>query len=298
MPVEKRSATASRFALTLDGVQTGFLQSVDGGGITAEVINESAGASYFVKKHIGQPKYEAFMADIDFSMESAIYDWISSAWAGNYKRINGSISTLDIKFDVIGEQEFFNALITETTIPACEALSKKPAFINVKFAPEYTGLKKGGDKVSITGSEKQKQWIPANFRLKIDGLDCTKVSKVDSFTVKQTIVSDEIGDARDYLKEPGKIEFPNLKITLPEVAVTSWFDWFDDFVVKGNNGDDKEKNGSLTFLAPNLKDELAAINFFNLGIFKLAVDKAEANSDKIKLVTAELYCERMEFQYG
>jgi hypothetical protein len=35
-------------------------------------------------------------------------------------------------------------------------------------------------------------------------------------------------------------------------------------------------------------------NFFNLGIFKLAPEKQEANSDQIRRVVAELYCERME----
>lgn len=299
MPVEKRSATAGRFALSLDGVQTGFLKSVDGGGITADVINESSGTSYFVKKHIGIPQYEAFTIEVDFSMELSLYDWISKTWTGNYQRKNGSIITADFDAKSIGEQVFFNALLTETTIPACDALSRTPTYISLKFAPEYTRLQKGSGKVSSSpGKETQKKWSPANFRLEIDGLDCTKVSKVDSFTVKQTVVSDEIGEARDYLKEPGNIEFPNLKISLPELAVMSWFDWFDDFVVKGNNSEDKEKNGTLTFLAPNLKDELLTIKFFNLGIFRLAGDKTEANSDKIKLVTAELYCERMEFHLG
>ena len=59
-------------------------------------------------------------------------------------------------------------------------------------------------------SPAQKQFLPSNFRLEIDGLDCTKVSKIDSFTVKQPIQTDDIGDKRDYKKEPGKLEFPNL----------------------------------------------------------------------------------------
>ena len=159
-------------------------------------------------------------------------------------------------------------------------------------------MKKGGGKVASAGKGGQKQWSPANFKLQIDGLDCSKVSKVDSFTVKQTAQTDDIGDARDYLKQPGKLEFPNLTITLPEAGAQTWQAWFDDFVIKGNNTDAQEKNGSLVFFAPNNKDLLATINFFNLGIYALGSDKAEANADQIKWVKAELYCERMEFQFG
>jgi hypothetical protein len=47
-----------------------------------------------------------------------------------------------------------------------------------------------------------------------------------------------------------------------------------------------------------MADELLRIDLFNLGIFKIGNDKAEANSDRITTVTAHLYCERMELHAG
>ena len=38
-----RSYVSGNYFLALDGVKCGFVKSVDGGGITAEVINEPAG---------------------------------------------------------------------------------------------------------------------------------------------------------------------------------------------------------------------------------------------------------------
>ena len=67
-------------------------------------------------------------------------------------------------------------------------------------------------------------------------------------------------------------------------------DWFEDFVIKGNNGDDREKKGKLTLLAANLRDELAPIDFFNLGIFSLGPESGATGN-----LIAEVYCERMEF---
>ncbi len=294
-----RSYVSGNFFFQMDGVKCGFVKSVDGGTITAEVINEPAGPQYYVKKHIGTPKYEDFTMQIGFSMSKAIYDWIAASWAMNYQRKNGAIVACDYKLDAKSQREFFNALITETGIPACDGASKEPAYLTLKLAPEYTRNTKASGKASGEyGKNEQKLWLPQNFRLSIDGLDCTKVAKVDAFTVKQTAVTDDIGDARDYLKEPGKLEFPNLKITMSEVASQTWWDWHENFVIKGNNDEGQEKGGTLEFLSPNRQDTLLTVKFFNLGIFKMGSDKMDANADAIKRCSAELYCERMEFQYG
>jgi hypothetical protein len=144
----------------------------------------------------------------------------------------------------------------------------------------------------------QKLLLPSNFKVTIDGLDCTRIRTVNSFTVKQSVASDDIGDARDYLHEPGKLDFPNLEITLPEASAKTWFDWFDDFAIKGNNDESKEKTGSIAFLSPNLAEELMRIDLFNLGIFKIENNRMEAQSDQVATVTAHLYCERMALHVG
>jgi phage tail-like protein len=296
---ELRSYVAGNFFFQMDGVKCGFIKSMDGGAITAEVINEPSGPSYFVKKHIGTPKYEDFTMQIGFSMSKAVYDWIAASWQMNYQRKNGAVIACDYKLDAKSQREFFNALITETGIPACDGASKEPAYLTLKYAPEYTRYTKASGKASGEfGKNEQKLFLPQNFRLTIDGLDCTKVAKVDAFTVKQTAVTDDIGDSRDYLKEPGKLEFPNLKITMSEVAAQTWYDWHEDFVIKGNNDEGREKNGVLEFLSPNRQDVIFTVKFFNLGIFKISTDKSEANADAIKRVSGELYCERMEVQTG
>jgi hypothetical protein len=118
-----------------------------------------------------------------------------------------------------------------------------------------------------------------------------------TFTVKQTILFEEIGESREMVKAPAQVEFPNLRITLSEAGAQTWLDWHDDFVVKGNRDESQERDGRLVFLAPNMKDELAAVKLYNLGIFRIASDKSEATKDQIKRVTADLYCERMELEF-
>jgi tail tube protein gp19 len=297
--VDARSYVAGTFQLKLDGVESGFVKSVDGGAITAEVINEAVGPTPYVKKHIGPPRYEDFTIEIGLWMARAVYEWIQASLKMNYQRKNGSIVAYDYNLDARSEREFFNALITEIGFPKMDGASKDQCYMTVKFSPEFTRMKKATGKATLPPVRaSQEMWLPSNFRLEIDGLDCTKVSTIDSFTVKQTAVSDGIGDGRDYLKEPGRIEFPNLTISLAETAAQTWMDWFEDFVMKGNNGEKNEKTGALVFLSPNRQTELGRVNFFNLGIFKVGAAKSDANDEQIRRVTAHLYCERMEFQIG
>ncbi len=131
-----RSFPSTNCFLTLDADQCGFPKSVDGGAITAEVINEPSGPDYFVKKHIGQPKYQEFQVQVGFDMSRKVGEWIARFWSNTQSRTNGSFMTLDDKLQPVFERQFYQALITETTIPALDAASKEPAYLTVKFAPE------------------------------------------------------------------------------------------------------------------------------------------------------------------
>ncbi len=105
----ERSYVSGNYFLTIDGAKAGFLKSVDGGGVTAEVINEPAGKSYFVKKHIGQPKYEDFTIQVGFSMSKVFYSWIQQSWSMSYQRMDGSIIALDYQLNPVSEREFKQA---------------------------------------------------------------------------------------------------------------------------------------------------------------------------------------------
>jgi hypothetical protein len=296
-----RSYASENTALMLDGVNCGFVRSVDGGAISAEVVHEPAGPNYFVKKHIGQPKYGEFAVQVGFGMAKPLYDWIQQSWGMKYQRKNGSVVAMDYQLQARSERQFFNALITETTVPAMDGASKEPAYLTLKFAPEYTRVMKPDGKTgsdAAAKTEQQKTFLPCNFQLEIDGLDCSKVHRVESFTVRQTAVAGAIGDQRDYAKEPGKLEFPNVRITIAETLAQPFLDWHESFVIKGDNDETKEKNGSLTLLTPNRQTALARIKFFNMGIFFVQPEKSDANADTIKRLTVEMYVERMEFEYA
>jgi hypothetical protein len=138
---------------------------------------------------------------------------------------------------------------------------------------------------------KQKKWLTSNFRLRLGDLPCGRVSKIDSFTIKQGITQDHFDSQRiSTKKEPTGLEISNLKVTFSASDVKPWATFFDDSVSKRQHA---ELSGAIEFLDPSLKEVLGSVDLFQVGISSLAEDKGEANKDSIKRATAELYVERM-----
>jgi len=306
MPItaDKRGYVAGKYGIELDGIAAGWISSVEGGHATSDVVVEKLGPDHIHKKHLAGVKYEDISVQCGTGMSKGFYEWIKASFDHNYARKNGAIIAADYNYKEHSRLTFYNGLITEVGFPALDAASKDAAKMTIKFSPEYTRETTTTGGPSIAGkypiqANVQKKWLPANFRLKIDGLDdpCARVTKIEALVVKQKVIENAVGEMRDFEKEPASVEIPNLVITFAESHSKPFYDWHEDFVIKGNNGEDKEKGGTLEFLTPNLQETLFTITFQHLGIFKLTPDKVESGSEAIRRVKAEMYCEDMKFDY-
>ena len=126
------------------------------------------------------------------------------------------------------------------------------------------------------------------------------VAHAKSFTVSaakcQTRRSPDGGAA---VARPGPTSSgPTIVVTLSESHAEDWYLWHEDFVIRGNDGDDKEKGGTLELLSANLQETLFTITFKHMGIFKLEPERVETHSESIHRVTAHLYVEDMQFDVG
>jgi hypothetical protein len=275
--------------LHIDGMMCGLVKSPEGGGGFADVIEEPP-LRRLVKKHVSQPRWEDLELQVDLSQSDRVYNWIAASWRGEVQARTVLITTVDSERNVIRRREFSSALITETTVPALDGASKDAGFLTLKLAPGAARTLPSGGTFSLPAVVRR--WLRSAFRLDLPGLDCTRVTKIDSFTVKQTFTSAN-GDVR----EPGPLSFPNLTVTLSERSAETWQSWFNNFVLEGNNADTQEKRGSLTLLTPDLEQALATIDLFNVGIFRLAPEPEREGDDlATRRVVAGLYCERMDFR--
>ncbi len=114
---------------------------------------------------------------------------------------------------------------------------------------------------------------------------------MDAFTVKMK-AAEEVGEERVPTKGV-VIDFPDLRVTLPESGAATWRAWHEEFVINGLCDDTHEKSGALVLLDPSLKKELGRVELEGLGIYRLASERSEASKDVVARVAAELYCERM-----
>lgn len=290
----QRSFAGGKYALDLDGTAVGLVNPAEGGAGVGDVVVSGAG------KNIGSIKYEEMMVGAGASMDTAFYQWIKDSWAGNLKTKSGALATLDFDNKVQSQRNFKNARLTETTFPAFDAASKDNALLTVKFLPESTSLAQGGGAPygGKLDASKSKQWLPSFFRLTVDKLDATKVNRIEPFSVKHKVAGDTLGGEKGVANTPAGTEFSNLKIVMSADSAQTWYAWHDDFVTKGNNGADQEKVGKLVFLSANQQTELGFVQFFNMGIIRVAPMPAAAGTDAIARVVAEVYVERMEFQFG
>ena len=301
MPIttDTRAFGSGKFALELDGKDAGWLASAEGGYATADIFEEKLGPDHVVRKHIGAPKYEDLTIECGAGMSGAFYDWIRSTLAGTWARKDGALVAVDYNLKQQSRLTFTQALIREVAFPALDAASKDAARLTVKIAPELTRYQRpSADGAKAAVDVKQKKWSQANFRLKLDGLSFPGVSKIAPIVVTTAIVENAVGELREYQKEPAHAEYSDLVVTLAERDAQGFVDWHEDFVIKGNNGPDREKSGTLELLGPDLKEVLFTLSFSGLGIYRLAPEKVEAGTDAIRRLTASMYCEQMSLTVG
>jgi len=290
-----RVVSTGRIGLELDKQSAGFVSFAVGGNATGDVVTEKIGADHIARKHLAGVKYEDITINAGTGMSKAFYDWVAATPAFKFFRHSGAIVATDVNFKIRTRVEFSNALITEIGMPALDAASKDAAKMTIKFAPEFTRRVKAGGTLKGSFSAVQQKWNVSNFKLNIDGVDTKFVSKIDALVIKAKVVENPTGELRDYEKDVASLEIPNLKLTLAESHADDFFKWHEDFVIKGNNGSEAEKKGSLSYLAHDLKTELFRLDFTGLGIFALDPDPYTAQADNLRRVTAQIYCESITF---
>ncbi len=287
-----RSYTAGKYALEIGGAAAGWVHAVEGGHATSDVVEEP-GTLYYTKKHLANVKYRAITLEVGLPMSEPIFDWIKASVEGNYQRKNGAIVAVDYQGRITSVREFFNALVSEVEFPAVDAASKDPARVRITLQPEFTRLSadRKGTKLQIPFC-KSPLLLSSNFRLAIDGIDAMKASGIAPLSIKIVLTESPVGEERDYERVATRISFPNVLVTMPQSGLQSFNQWFEDFVIQGNNSDESERAGSLEYLTPNLSQSPFRLGFQNMGIFEIEPE-SPSQSESIPMSVVKMYIERM-----
>src|SRR5690349_19170443 len=98
MPQEKsrteRAYAAAHFGLELGSgsdKDVGLVRSIEGGGVSAEVMTYQFGENYDVWRQLGKPKYEDIKVQVGMAASEGFYTWMSEFFSGKGTRKSGAI---------------------------------------------------------------------------------------------------------------------------------------------------------------------------------------------------------------
>ena len=280
--------------LLLEGAAAGPLRSVEGGDATAEVVSQAPGADGIVHKQPGSFGYTDVVLELGETPSSAVLKWVKTMLDRKAARHSGAIVSVDATGSKATKRELHEALITEVRVPELDASDKGTVYLTLALAVERTGFAAGDPAVASGAKASASKGLHGNtFRLSIAGLEtaCTRVTKIEALSIKQKVSADAIGARREATREPDRLEVSNLVVTLGDAYAQPFYEWAEDFLVKGNVSG--EKTGKLELLAPNLKDVLLTLTFQGLGVFQVRPLKAVSGGDGPRRTQVSMYCERI-----
>jgi phage tail-like protein len=294
----KRSATTGRFALELDGYHCAYIKSISGGEAEADVATHDHGPMNMQTKQMANFKFTPIKAKVGIAQAGAMNDWIKASFDRAYATKSGAVIAGDFNYKATHRIDFVNALITSVTIPKLDGSSKEAGYIDVEWESENVLHTPGkGEDIKGDYGTKQKQWTPSMFKFDLAGLTdaCKRVATIDSFTWKQAVVTDQIGAQRIMTKHPAKVTVPDVKITLSAADFEPWRAWAQAWFQDGKCLASDHKDGTITFLSPDMKTEIGHIELKQCGLKKVTAPSLEANKEEVARVTVELFVEEMKF---
>jgi hypothetical protein len=293
------SYPAGHFLVRLDGAgaDPAYVRSVGGGAVKAAVLSESVGPEAWAFKHLGALEVEPIELEIGMAQARPLLEWIRGSWRREPSRRDGTVIHADARLEPRLEQDFFAALITETRFPVLDGAAREPAYLGVTFHPERVELRRvRGPRLVAAIGDQQKRWLPSSFRLEIDGLDCSRVNRIESFSVKQTVRPLQIGGQRLPELEPVSLELSNLTVLIAAEHAGPFMAWHEDAVVRGRRGG--ERDGVIELLSPDRREVLLGLRLDRLGIFDLRIERSVAGAESIKRARIELHVEHVDLELG
>lgn len=311
--VNKSVYAAAHFALELDDKQeVSLFRSVEGGGVKADVMTYHPAINnveaYKRWKLVGKPKFEDIKLQVGMSMSQPFYNWMKEFFAGRASRKNGAIIAADYNFKARAKRTFTDAMIKELTFPKLDGADKNPVYMGITLSVEEITFERGdGNKIPVQAKNfdrAQKRWSANNFAFHLEGFDdeCRRVTKIDSFTIKQNVLEYNAGNTKKTIKVPSPVEYPNITFYVPEPDSHKFVEHMQKRVGFGKDMGNGEVRNPTTLNGhiqtyDNERRPLFTLNFGGADIVSVTPDKSDATSEEVKLVKIELYTEWMEMFY-
>jgi hypothetical protein len=296
MPQNDHTLPGSRFGLDWNGALQGQCKSIDPGTFKADVHEAKAGSWLGTNKSVVNIQNPEATAEVGIGMGNNLYQFIKASFDQNYMQGGGAILIADFNGKVQRRLDFLGALMTEFTVPKLSGDSKENGYFTFKWKYESGRWSDGGkeDLNVALGADSFKTFRLNNYRVEIGSLPCDLVASVDALSFKQATAYDQVGIVKEAPIIPTQVSLGDIKLEISKgiggAAEKAWADAAKKWFIDGVHEDKDELTGRITWLAPNLKDELGSITLEHLGFKEFSYAKLE-RGDKPARFTVTLYCE-------
>jgi hypothetical protein len=284
-----RTYTNSPQYLSVNGVACPELESWLGGDASAPVVIESTGSP--AKKHLGSQTNEPITLVVNLPLTPVLQNALADLCA------NRNTTQTLLLTDIDGSQtQVSDALLLEARFPAMDATAKETFRLTLVYLPGTVQMVTGSPAGS-TGAGNRAKAIGGNFRFNLTGLPGDQVVRIETFTISRAAQADSLGANRLPSTAPTSTRIPDLNVTIARAGTSDWAAWRDDFVVRGNSDDAKEKSGSIEVLSANMQSVLLPLQLSHVGIRRFSRVPGSAPGTAEKYL-AELYCEGISVASG
>lgn len=276
-PEASAAPAPERYVLMLRGAPCVELDDVRGGDPIPGVVSEQVPGEPMLKKRVGSIRTSEISFDVSQRPCSAFNSWLrDSATRPEGVRMDGSIVFVPADDGPLEQLDFLRAVFMEVQLPQLRLNDKSlRRTISVTIKPEA---------IRKTRKGVARPLFQANGPLCVE----------DALLFKSTFLSGAYFDRVALKWSPssqpqeiaGPITVSDLSITVPGAKAAPLYDWHDEFIIWGRNGDDSERFATIG--CPS--DKAFKIELGHLGIVSVAKESDEFGD---QWVTAKFYIENV-----
>ncbi len=278
-------------ALEIDGNPVGFLNTFEGGGAFAEVI-ETPDPGGPTDKSIGSARYDDIVVTCPFP-DGTLATWVAEFLEGKAPEHDGAVILLNLNRQPLRRLEWQKGAIFSVAFPRLDARSDQEASsVTITIRPTTTKDTGGGGQLFTPPQLKAKPWLARNFALSMPGIDCSRLVRVEPIVVTQTYLAQASGRATP---KPGPVLVSDLVVTVHQAGASDFIRWAEDFIVAGNNTKSHEKDATVRFLDRNLRDDVTSLHVLSTGVFRVDNASQAVGVTKIAYVKFSMYAEQVQW---
>lgn len=282
---QDRTFTANTTYLSVTGAAPMPLKG-GGGEAFADVVEADLGGP-FLEKHLGGRQIAPIVVTSSGVFPSKMASWASELWAGNGGLRSGAYHETDFNQVETLRRDYRDAVLSEVGLPGCDSASSATPTFAFTVQPAQVQEMKGSGQALRLDTTKQRPAAMA-CRIALEGLDLTRVTKVDPFAITTAVKDENVGEFREPAMSPRRTSFPPLVLTVSDSGAQTLKDWHRQTVIDGN---DSERSGTMSYMDSALAQAVVTLSLTNCGIFRL--NRILPSGDGPVVVKAHIYCEQM-----